>query len=189
MKDRARDAYGECRPCKQDPSYAALLEQYDQHESRMTKIMKAAEDRTERSAWPVAGPNASEWSGAVLLDLVPEPPTLDGEAIEGSWRDRLRADRRRDGANTVLGVHLKPRSEVRLLRAVLSAAAAAGYQSVALQVRSGEYPYPPAEYRLTTGRGGGRAIEVRDVDTIQYLVRTLDNDGGTAERPRRISAR
>jgi hypothetical protein len=155
----------------------------------MTKVLKATEERTERSAWPVAGENSSDWSGATLLDLMPDPPTLDGEPIEGSWRDRVRANRRRDGARPVLGVHLGPRSEVRHLRAVLAAAAAAGYQSVALQARRSEYPYPLAEYRLTTGRGGGRAIEVRDVDTIQFLVRTLDNDGGTAERPRRLSAR
>jgi hypothetical protein len=41
------------------------------------------------------------------------------------------------------------------------------------------------EYRLSIR--AGRTVDVRDVDTIQYLVRTLDNAG--ADRPVRLSAR
>ncbi|HKE20408.1 MAG TPA: hypothetical protein VKB80_36285 [Kofleriaceae bacterium] len=173
MKDRARDAYSECRQCKQDPTFAALLEEYEQDATRVIHLAKAEEGRVERSAWPEAGTSASDWSGAPVLDLVADPPLFMGEPVEGSWRARLRASRRGNGHDKVLAVHLRPRSEVRHLRDAVRSAAAAGYQAVALQVRGHAYPYPLREYRIAT-RGGGRAIDVRDVDTIQYLVRTLD---------------
>ncbi|HWM87716.1 MAG TPA: hypothetical protein VNO33_17805 [Kofleriaceae bacterium] len=186
MKSRAREAYGECRACKQEPSYAALLEEYDQHESRMTRMVAAEKGRVERDAWPEAGANAAEWSDAPLLDLVPDPPLLAGEPVEGNWRARLRSNRR----GTVLAVHLKPRSEVRQLRDALRAAGAAGFRTVALQARQREFPYSLVEYRLAT-RGGGRPVPASDVDTIQFLVRSLDTaakNGGGA-RPLRLSAR
>ena len=185
MKNRAREAYNECRPCKQDPTYAALLEEYDQHDSRLTRLASDQKGRVERDAWPEAGDNAAEWSAAPVLDLVTDPPRFMGEPIDGNWRERVRASRRGNGKHTVLGVHLKPRTEVRHLRAVLQAAGAAGYRSVALQARGSDFPYPMREYRLSIR--GGRPVDVRDVDTIQYLVRTLDNAG--ADRPVRLSAR
>jgi hypothetical protein len=186
MKNRAREAYGECRPCAQEPSYAALLEEYDQHDSRLTQRANAEEDRAARDAWPEAGTNAASWSGAPVLDLVPDPPHLAGEPIEGDWRRRLRAAPRAE----VLGLHLKPRSEVRHLRDVLRAAAAAGYRTVALQARRREFPYPLTEYRLATRGGTGKPIDIRDVDTIQFLVRTLDTAAARhGARPLRLSAR
>ncbi len=83
LKNRAREAYGQCRPCKQDPTYAALLEEYDQYESRLTRLASDEKGRVERDAWPEAGDNAAEWSGAPVLDLVPEPPA--------SWASRSMA--------------------------------------------------------------------------------------------------
>ncbi len=185
MKNRAREAYNECRPCKQDPTYAALLEEYDQHDSRLTRLASDEKGRVERDAWPQAGDNAAEWSAAPVLDLVTDPPRFMGEPIDGNWRERVRASRRGNGKDTTLAVHLKPRTEVRHLRAVLQAAGAAGYRTVALQARGSDFPYPMREYRLSIR--GGRTVDVRDVDTIQYLVRTLDNAG--ADRPVRLSAR
>ncbi len=172
FKNRARDAYGNCRPCAQDPSYAALLEDYDQHDSVLTRLARESEKLVERSAWPEAGANADDWSAAPVLDLVPDPPTLAGEPVAGHWADRLRANHVRPGG-PVLGLHLRPRSEVRHLRAVLRAAAAAGYRTVALQARRSDFPYNLAEYRLVT-RGAGHPVEARDVDSIQFLVRSLD---------------
>ncbi len=162
-------------------------DQYDQHESRLTRLASDEEGRVERDAWPEAGDNAAQWSGAPVLDLVPEPPRFLGEPIEGNWRERVRASRRGNGRDHVLGVHLKPRTEVRHLLAVLEAAGAAGYRTVALQARGRQYPYPMREYRLAIR--GGRTVSVRDVDTIQYLVRTLDNAAGRGARPLRLSAR
>lgn len=90
----------------------------------------------------------------------------------------MRASRRGNGRDQVLAVHLKPRTKVRHLRDVLRPAAAAGHRTVALQARCAS-TYLMREYRLAARGGGGRAVDVRDVDTIQYLVRTLD---ATAER-------
>jgi hypothetical protein len=184
LKNRARDAYGKCRPCAREPSYAALLEEYDQHDSRMTKLAREAEDRVERSAWPQAGDNAEEWSGAPVLDLVPDPPTLAGEPISGDWAARLRANQVRPHGQ-ILGLHLRPRSDVRHLRAVLRAAHAAGYDTVALQARRRDFPYRLAQYRLTT-RGAARPVAARDIDSIQYLVRVLDAAAAHA-RPLRLA--
>jgi len=189
MKNRARDAYSDCRPCKQDPSYAALLEEYDLRESRMNRLVTAEKGRVGRDAWPEAGANGAAPLGAPILDLVPDPPHFMGEPVEGNWRERVRASRRGNGRDKVLAVHLKPRSEVRVLRDVLRSALAAGYKTVALQARQREYPYLLREYHLAL-RGGGRAVDVRDVDTIQYLVRTLDHAADRAgARALRLSAR
>ena len=187
LKDRARDAYGECRQCKQDPSFAALLEEDEQDASRVVRLAKAEEGRVERSAWPEAGENASEWSGAPVLDLVPDPPMFMGEPVEGSWRERVRASRRGNGKDKVLAVHLRPRAEVRHLRDALRSAAAAGYHTVALQARGHSYPYPLREYRLAA-RGTGRRVDVRDVDSIQYLVRTLDAASARGDGAFQLSA-
>lgn len=189
FKSRARDAFGACRPCAQDPSFAALLEQYDQHDSAMTRQARAEEDRADRDAWPEAGANAGAWSGAPVLDLLPDPPELAGQAVQGDWRNAVRASRRGKPTAEVLGVHLKPRAEVRHLREALRAAAAAGYDAVALQARRREYPYELVEYRLAA-RGPGRAVEARDIDTIQFLVRALDVEAAHAgARGLRLSAR
>jgi hypothetical protein len=177
LKGRARDAYTDCRPCKQEPSYAALLERYDQYENRVTRIANEHKARVERDAWPEAGVNAEPWSGAPVLDLVPDPPHFMGEPIEGNWSERVRASRKNGGK--VLAVHFKPRTEVRHLRAVLRVAAAAGYRTVALQARERRYPYALREYRLAARSRAGRPVDSRDIDTIQYLVRSLD---ATAER-------
>jgi hypothetical protein len=177
MKNRARDAYSECRPCKQEPSYAALLERYDQHANRVTRVFNENKARVERDAWPEAGVNAEPWSGAPVLDLLPDPPHFMGEPIEGSWSQRVRASRKNGGK--VLAVHLKPRTEVRHLRGVLRVAAAAGYRTVALQARQRRYPYELREYRLAARGKAGRPVEASDTDTIQFLVRTLD---ATSER-------
>jgi hypothetical protein len=175
LKDRARDAYAACRPCAQEPSYAALLESYDKHSSAIAKRANAEEDQAARDAWPEAGESAREWSDVPTLDLVPDPPLLAGQRIEGDWRVQVRNLRK--GAATpgvALGVHLKPRAEVRHLRDVLRVAAAAGYREVALQARRREYPYTLVEYRLAVSGSAGLAIKAADPDSIQFLVRTLD---------------
>jgi hypothetical protein len=175
FKDRARDAYSSCRRCAQEPSYASLLEQYDQHESALARRASDEKGRADRKAWPEGGPNAREWSGAPVLDLLTDPPQLSGEPIEGDWRARVGSSRRGGpgAGQDVLGLHLRPSAEVRHLRDVLRVAAAAGYREIALQARRRAYPYALVEYRLAT-RGAGRAVPARDVDTIQFLVRTLD---------------
>jgi hypothetical protein len=186
FKNRARDAFGDCRPCKQEPSYAALLESYDRHDSELTKRANASEDRASRNAWPEAGPNAQDWTGNPLLDLGADPIELSGEPVEGDWRKRLRSLR---AQAPVLGVHLKPRTEVRVLRDILQAAAKAGYTELALQARRRDYPYHLAEYRLTT-KGPARPVDVRDIDTIQSLVRTLDQEADrSGAKAHRLSAR
>lgn len=175
LKDRAREAYASCRPCAQEPSYAALLESYDQHTSALVKRANAEEDQAGRDAWPEAGESAREWSGAPTLDLVPDPPLLAGQPVNGDWRVQVRHLRKGAASpGDVLGVHLKPRAEVRHLRDVLRAAAAAGYREVALQARRREYPYALVEYRLAAIGSGGLAVKASDPDAIQYLVRTLD---------------
>jgi hypothetical protein len=172
FKVRARAAYSGCRRCGQDPSFEQLLGQYDRHQTRMRTARAQEGDRVERSAWPDAGDHAAEWSGATVLDLVADPRRFAGEVIDGDWGDRIRM---RPGAAAVLGVHMRPRTEVRHVRAVVEAAARAGYSAVALQARERAYPYALREYRIATSRGGrGQLVQARDVDTVQILVRGLD---------------
>ena len=171
FKVRARTAYTECRRCNQDPSFEELLGQYDRYQTRVSSMRASAGDRVERGAWPDAGEHAGDWSGVPVLDLVADPRKFAGEVIEGDWADRIRA---RDARGPVLGLHMGPRTEVRHLRAVVRAAAQAGFEAVALQAREREFPYALREYRIATRGGRGPLVEVRDVDTVQILVRGMD---------------
>lgn len=179
MKMRAREAYSQCRLCKQDKSYPAMLEKFDQYDNRMQAARAKLGDRADRDAWPEAGANMAPWSGAPVLDLVADPFEWNGAAFDGDWQDRIRS--RPDGA-AVLGLHVRPRTEVRHVRAVVTGAGKAGYRAVALQVRSRVYPYPLGEYLIATPRAAGRdeSVYIRDVDTVQILVRALDAATGRA---------
>lgn len=177
MKVRAREAYVDCRVCAEHPSYKEILERFDQVDTELGRKRSHVGSRVERSAWPEAGPSAAPWSGVTLLDLVADPPEVGGESVDGDWAARLREVR---GTATVLGLHVKPRAEVRLVRAVLRDAAGLGYRAIALQVRQHDFPYALAEYRIST-RGGGAAItDSRDIDSVQVLVRGLDAAAGRA---------
>lgn len=184
MKSRAREAFSNCRACSKDPSFKNLLERYDQYDTQVNTRRALVGDRVERKAWPEVSPNASPWSGALLLDLALEPHELGGQAIDGDWGKRLVP---RPAGADVLGVHLRPRDDVRRLRAVLQAAAKAGYKSIALQARHRDFPYEIGEYRIATRGAGDATVEVRDVDSIQVLVRALDaaaaRAGGPAKSP------
>jgi len=180
MKMRAREAYSQCRLCKQDQSYPAMLEKFDQFDNRVAAERARLGDRADRDAWPEASANMAPWSGAPLLDLVVDPFEWDGEKFDGDWQDRIQS--RPSGAD-ILGLRVRPRTEVRHVRAVVAGAGRAGYHSVALQVRSRTYPYPLGEYRIATGRGGrasAESVDIRDVDTVQILVRALDAATGRA---------
>lgn len=182
MKTRARASYGDCSACQRDPSYDRALEDFDRHDTEQQRRARMVDDRSTPAFWPRAGGNAAPWSDPPLLELGADTVTFVGEALSDvEWRAELR--RRRTG-DDVLGVHLRPRQEVRTLRAALRDAAAAGYREVALVVRDGTFPYPRMEYRIST-RPRGRGLGVRDVDTIQVLVQALDAAAGrlaTGER-------
>ncbi len=180
MKMRAREAYSQCRLCKQDQSYPAMLEKFDQFDNRVQSDRAHLGDRADRDAWPEAGPLMAPWSGAPVLDLVADPFEWNGERFDGDWEERIKS---RPGGAEVLGLHVRPRTEVRHVKAVVVGAGRAGYRAVALQVRSRTYPYPLGEYRIATARaGGGRAesVDIRDVDTVQILARALDAATGRA---------
>jgi hypothetical protein len=192
MKMRAREAYSQCRLCKQDNTYPAMLEKFDQHDNRTQAARAKLGDRADRDAWPEAGSKMTAWSGAPLLDLVADPFEWTGEEFDGDWQDRIKS--RPKGAD-VLGLHVRPRTEVRHVRAVVAAAARAGYRTVALQVRSRTYPYALGEYRIAAGRAGragrGESVDIRDVDTVQILARALDAAAGRAggDAPIRLAGR
>jgi len=182
MKMRAREAYSQCRLCKQDTTYPAMLEKFDQYDNRMQAARAKLGDRADRDAWPEAGEKMAPWSGAPVLDLVADPFEWNGAEFDGDWQDRIRA-RPKDA--DLLGLHVRPRTEVRHVRAVVAAASKAGYRAVALQVRSRLFPYPLGEYRIATSRSAGRSesVAIRDVDTVQILVRALDAAAGRAGGP------
>lgn len=172
MKTRAREAYTDCQRCGEDPSYKAVLERYDQMQTRVAEAVRKAGDRVEHSAWPEAGPRAAPWSGAPLLDLVAAPPTLAGKRIVGDWHEHLRA--RPEGA-TVLGLHVRPGEESSVVVDVLRTAARAGWRDIALQVRERGFPFPIREYRIAVGGGRGPNAIVRSADTAQVMVRSIDD--------------
>jgi hypothetical protein len=175
MKLRAREAYGDCAGCLRDPSYAGVLEDYDRHDTDWQRRATLLGDQVEPGFWPRAGEHAAPWSGAPLLELGVDTVSLAGVSLaDDEWRQELK---RRRGTERVLGIHLRPRLEVRILRSALRDAARAGWSEVALQVRHPSYPFSLLEYRLSLKPRGPRSM-IRDVDTVQILVQSLDVAAG-----------
>ncbi len=177
MKKRARDAYTVCDVCSQDPKYKRNLGEYDKYDRIMSGRAGNVEDDAHPRSWPFAGKSARVWSKVPVLAI-----ELDGDATfrgqttrAGKWRDAIA---RSDTPTEPLGVYLRPKDRVRTLRAVLADAAAVGYPEVALQVRERKYPFDLREYRLVTKikkrQKNVKKLMVRDIDTIQVLVQSLD---------------
>ena len=76
----------------------------------------------------------------------------------------------------MLGVQISPEANVGALRSLAEAAAAAGYQELALLARGAAFPWPWREYRLAIGKVPRDRVPlvVRESDTIQMLVQALD---------------
>jgi hypothetical protein len=170
MKLRAREVYATCFSCQRDPSYQAVLEVYDRFDPEWQARVALLGDAIEPSFWPRAGATAAPWTSAPLLELGKATVSFRGEELaDTEWRGAI-VDLR--GDHDVLGVHLRPRQESRLLHALMPDAARAGYHELALQVREAGYPYPLREYRLAVSKNA--TLPVRDVDSVQVLVQALE---------------
>jgi len=185
LKERARDAYAICDVCVNEPKYKEALASFDKHDRIMSGRAGNVEDIAHPRAWPFAGQSARPWTKVPVLSIKLDGTAMFGtqKAIPGKWRDVIA---RSDTPTTPLGVYLRPKDRVRTLRAVLADAAAVGYKEVSLQVRSRKYPYDLLQYRVVTKVAPRQKIKklmVRDIDTIQVLVQSLDANaqpGGAA---------
>ncbi len=176
MQERAREAYVRCGPCKSEPgqSYDKALERYRAYQTEIGARAAAIRKRAHPNRWARAGEHAADWEpNTPLLELLDDGSAeFRGEVVASAWRRMIRE--KRAGAE-VLGVHVVPSSDVQSLRSVLADAGKAGYSYVDLQVRAGEFPYPPKSYRLSLGRRGkSTRIKISPDDSIQLLVQALD---------------
>ncbi|MBT8496256.1 MAG: hypothetical protein KJO07_24640 [Deltaproteobacteria bacterium] len=184
MKERAREAYVGCGPCKSEPgqSHEKVLERYRAYQTEIGAKAAKARRRAKPGRWPRAGERARDWDAQwPLLDLVGNGSAeFRGKAIDnGAWRQLIREGR---GDSEVLGLHIRPTSDVRTLRSILDDARKAGYSFVELQVRTDKFPYPPKTYRLAAKRvRGSKRIKVKPVDSVQILVQALDIHAKDAE--------
>lgn len=180
LKERARLAVNACETCESDPTYARMITRFEEREAEMTsRAARVAEDARPRQ-WPVAGPNAAPWSEMGLMVALRSDGTavMGGEELPaGAWDKALASARasaealERQGA---LGVVIAPSATVDRLRALASAAAAAGFRELALQARVAGYPYDLRAYRVAVGQRGGKRVQVRDIDSVQVLVQALE---------------
>ncbi len=173
LKERARQVVADCG-CDDDGAFEALVVRFEKHDSKRDKELAVLGSEVKASAWPVAGGNARPWSSPPLLERRRSGTLLlDGVEIDpAECAPKLRELK---GRSALVGVHLHPRDKVTTLRAVLADATAAGFTEAALQVRSSDFPYASAEYRLVLGRRkSAYRVKVSDADTIQILVRVLD---------------
>ena len=174
LKERARTSYKHCDQC-QNPRYARVLDRYDRYDRLMSGRAGNAEGEARPRSWPFAGNNAQPWSGAPLLAVA-----LDGKTTfrgKPTKPDKVRTViARSEQGGEPLGVYLHPKDRVRTLRSVMADAAAAGYAEIALQARVPKYPFALREYRLVTKPKGKhiKKLMVRDIDTIQVLVQSLN---------------
>lgn len=188
FRDRARDAMSRCLPCRKDPAYEVALDKLKRMAGDRDSLALRKAERGDPGRWPVGDANARPWSDAPLFQV-----DEDGKArfrgipvTAGSWRTVLRDDRR---DAEILGVLLGPDDRVSVLRQIMRDARAAGFAELALQVRGPEHPYPLREYRLAlAGKRGrrDRALDPRDVDTIQILVQMLDVAMSRGDGPLRL---
>lgn len=184
FESRARDVMAECSGC-QGAGFAAALATFGARHEAMAARLVENHDRIRPWYWPFAGEHGAPWSGAPLVTVSKDGSAVfQGQTIApGRWREALTAGR---DAATTLGVLMPRTADVSELRAILRDAGAAGYAQVALQVRGPSYPYPLEEYRLKTRARAGRAraeLQVRDVDSIQVLIESLDARAATGAAP------
>jgi hypothetical protein len=181
LKDRALESYVDCKLCSADPSFHRVLELYDEHERRIHQRRVRFEPEAAPTRWPKAGPHAQPWSNVPVLSRRTDGAYwFAGAPVDGAaWRQIIRQQRHGD----VLGVHVAPSETVAVLRALLADARTAGYRELSLQVREHAYPFAPREYRISTGGiGSASRIRVRDTDTVQVLVQSLDAAAGRGGR-------
>lgn len=184
FKERAREAYVRCGPCKTEPSksFDKVLERYRAYQTEIGAKAALARQRAEPTRWPRAGERARIWETNVpLLELLGDGSAeFRGQVVDAAWRRMIRERR---GDSEVLGLHLIPTSDVRSLRSVLKSAKAAGYRYIDLQVRDKAFPYEPLAYRLSVkNERGAKRIKVAADDSIQILVQALDIQGNDVSR-------
>jgi hypothetical protein len=185
MKDRARIAYGSCRWCAEDRSFAKVLAAY---EEQHVKVEIAATDAAEKGRprnWPVAGKNALSLGGEAIVSFRSDGwVTLDGHVVDrGAWREAM-AEVARTGRP--LALHFEPKRLVHDLLEVLVDAERAGYDQVGLVVREQNFPYDRRQYRLDTRRKNYDSFGIRSSDTVQILVQSLDHAVTRGDRDRAL---
>jgi hypothetical protein len=185
MRKRAREARAACRDCAGDPTFSLALETYDRRVNELSSRAATLRQEMRPQAWPEAGERMAPWSDPPLLVLEPGGGARLGERRVEDWQTAIAAVRE-DGAGEVLGVYLQPAAEIRVLRAVIEAAATAGYREVALQTRKRDFPYQVGEYRLHIRDRRAKRVQARDVDRIQVLVGDLDAAAAAGPGPYRL---
>jgi|GEM_PF-3262015 len=181
LKHRAQEALDGCGLCPDEASHRAYLEKFSKLAAKEDAYAARVDRRFRTDRWPVTGQNGGEpWAGYPLFALVGDGKAVfgDEELAPGKWAEPLAA--RRGDAKT-LGVHLLPDTKVQTLRVLAADAAAAGFTQIALQARRSEYPYEIRQYAISLGRKGAR-VDVRDIDSVQILVRALDLNKSPAPR-------
>ncbi len=185
LADRAREAVRACYQCEGDKVLADVLSRFEHYHSEMVKRVGQEASNFHPRRWPTAGANATLWSGAPVLRVDNDGRgTFDERVLPpGSWREALTDIR--DG-DLALGLAMKPTATVAELRAVARDAAAAGFRTLAIQTRNSDYPYEMREYRIslkgmTLRTRSQRSLGLRDVDSVQTLVRALDASAGAGK--------
>ncbi len=191
LDGRARDAYRGCAVCKADPEYAAALKKLELRSMQMFDKVAMMQDDVHPKSWPNAGEHGKPWSKPLLLTRAAKSGALklDGEPVPAGKLVPILKTRR--GTGTVLGVYLRPDTQVGPLKAIAADAAAAGYDELALLARETRYPWPEREYRIAIGKSarGRTVLVVRDVDTIQMLIQALEAEAVAHPEPPALSGR
>ncbi len=178
--ERAKDSYRGCQECSADPSFLRMLDRYQVRKQELEADWDKQAEMTRPYAWPIAGVNAQPWAVDAVFRMF-----ADGRAVlnhqpvaKENWRAAFRKFRGKR-----LGLHISPRKSVKLLRRIVGVAAKAGLSTVMLQAREKLFPYEVRGYPLATKRTTKRAskkkkghlqVNVRDQDTVQVLIRVLD---------------
>jgi hypothetical protein len=180
MRNRARVAYGECQWCSEDRSFSLVLAEYDELHLRVELRAVDAAEKGRPSNWPVAGPHAKPLGDARVLSFTGDGwVRLDGDGIPGgAWRDEISALAR---GGQSLALHVEPKRLVADLLEFLGDAKRAGFQTVGLVVREGEFPYDRRQYALDTSTTNYRDFRIRPSDTVQILVQSLDHASAKTE--------
>lgn len=175
MARRAKHAVDACEACAGDPQWKDAVAKWEGLEIQTHALAAASALTSSPDRWPTAGPGASDWTPAPVLEIADDGGwLLDGKPVKPDAKGSSLAPAR--GGAEVLDVRVLPGTRADVLAALIEAAGTAGFREVHVEARLETYPWRLRAYRFaTTARG--KKPPWRPVDTVQVLLRQVDARG------------
>jgi hypothetical protein len=183
--DRLRSALADCLVCNAS-SWQQSVQLWQELDAKYTAGSRSTTLQAQPQNWPVAGAGSGPFVPAdqsIVLEITSVGDVvIDGRRISTIDRAKQLSQAVSRPAPAVpfpLLVHALPTVRVAQLRDITKDASLAGINRVGVIARRASYPWERRVYWLTVGTG--IRVPIRATDTVQALVRALDDaDRNTA---------